>query len=141
MDCQLMSGEGDRVWDEYHWERLFRRQDARTSWYMPELLDLAGKASLVAAKIAAAVGDPGDDSDPAMSVAYLKRALAGINGVVRDLSILAERQAARSSPPGAGDPARGTTVTELRKTAFCVRGGIVSLMGQYRAVWQRRHAQ
>jgi len=93
----------------------------------PAAIKLATHAALASAKLAAALSD--DDVDElGMTIAYLKRALKAITVSLDSAAkLLSEKLIA----------ARQYSV--LQQRLFQVRDGIITLMGEYRGEWRRRH--
>jgi len=93
----------------------------------PATAALHSEATLVAAKLAAALND--DDVDElGMSIAYLKRGVRAVTVALGAVSQLAEGKLI--------DPQR----TELLNARlFSIRDGIVTAMGEYRAEFRRRY--
>ena len=92
----------------------------------PAAMNLSAQASIVSAKLAAALSD--DDIDElGMTIAYLKRALRGVTSGL-DSAVQLQRD-------GTIDAAHFGT---LNQQLFQVRDGIITLMGEFRAEWRRR---
>lgn len=95
----------------------------------PATVSLQGNATLVAAKLAAALND--DDIDElGMSIAYLKRALCALTAALDAVA-----QLRRSNLMDAG------RVELLQARLFSIRDGTVTAMGDYRAEFRRRHGK
>jgi hypothetical protein len=93
----------------------------------PAAIKLATHAALASAKLAAALSD--DDVDElGMTIAYLKRALKAITVSLDSAAKLVSEKliAARQ-------------YSVLQQRLFQVRDGIITLMGEYRGEWRRRH--
>src|SRR6201997_1576166 len=92
----------------------------------PAAIKLATHSALASAKLAAALN--GDDVDEiGMTIAYLKRALKAITiSMNAAAQLLSEKLIT------------GTQHSILQQRLFQVRGGIITLMGEYRAEWRRR---
>lgn len=109
-------------------ESLFTPRDGQKV-LPPAVAKLTSNATLASVKLAAALSD--DDVDElGMTIAYLKRALKAITVALEaaaqceDAQLLAPESAAL-----------------LRARIFSIRDGIVSLMGEYRGEWRRRHGR
>lgn len=106
-------------------DQLF--DDLGESQNLPAAVKLATQSAIASAKLAAALSD--DDADEiGMTIAYLKRALKAITNALdacaqlrKDRILDRERQ------------------TALTQRLFQIRDGIVTLMGEFRAEWRRRH--
>jgi len=93
----------------------------------PAAIELSHQASIMGGKLAAALSDPGS-AELGMTIAYLKRALRAVN-----LGLNAYAELRREKVFGR------TRDRRLREQLFEVRDAIVSLMGEVRAEWRRRH--
>jgi hypothetical protein len=106
-------------------DQMFEECDVKVESH-PAAVHLSAQASLVSAKLAAALSD--DDIDEiGMTIAYLKRAL---RGVTTGLDCASQLQR-----DGVIDNER---FGSLNQQLFQVRDGIISLMGDFRAEWRRR---
>ena len=106
-------------------DQMFEECDVKVENH-PAAVSLSAQASVVSAKLAAALSD--DDIDEiGMTIAYLKRAL---RGVTTGLDCASQLQR-----DGVIDMDHFGT---LNRQLFQVRDGIISLMGEFRAEWRRR---
>lgn len=95
----------------------------------PATVALQGNATLVAAKLAAALND--DDIDElGMSIAYLKRALRALSVA---LDAVMQLRSSKLMDEG--------RVELLQARLFSIRDGTVTAMGDYRAEFRRRHGK
>ena len=93
----------------------------------PAVIELHSQTTLAAAKLAAALND--DDIDEiGMSIAYLKRALRALTGAL-DSAVQMKKDALVDAP----------SFELLRSRIFSIRDCIVSMMGEYRSEFRRRH--
>jgi len=93
----------------------------------PAAVKLATQSAIASAKLAAALSD--DDIDEiGMTIAYLKRALKAITNAM-DAAV-----ALRSEITLTKD-----RFAVLNNRLFQIRDGIITLMGEYRTEWRRRH--
>jgi hypothetical protein len=130
--------DGEEPGEPYRKHPLHRSAFALTMWVLdffeqhPDLqdhtaaVDLASHCATVSAKLAAALGGD-EEREIGLTIAYLKRALKAANDALMCSNQLSEegrlgKRSARS----------------LLRRVFEVRGGIVQLMGEYRAEWRRR---
>lgn len=108
-------------------EGLFGAREKHGEDLPPAAARLSTSATLASVKLAAALSD--DDVDElGMTIAYLKRALKAITNA---LEATTECEAQRLLEP--------ERAAFLRAGIFGVRDGIVSLMGEFRGEWRRRH--
>jgi hypothetical protein len=106
-------------------DQMFEECQVKVENY-PAAVNLSAQASLVSAKLAAALSD--DDIDEiGMTIAYLKRALRGVTSGLESASQLLRDGVIDSDHFGS-----------LNHQLFQVRDGIISLMGDFRAEWRRR---
>ena len=92
----------------------------------PATAVLHSEATLVAAKLAAALND-GDFDELGMSIAYLKR---GVRALTTALGAVAQLTEGRLINPERAEV--------LKARLFSIRDGIVTAMGEYRAEFRRR---
>ena len=108
-----------------HIDRLFDERDPAAQH--PAAVRLSTSCTLANVKLAAALSD--DDVDEiGMTIAYLKRALKAVTNALD--------AAAQCRQENLLDAAQ---CNDLTARIFQVRDGIISLMGQYRHEWRRRH--
>ena len=133
------SGAEQKATESFEDNILYRAAFALTVWIdklfdqnaalqnEPAAIKLATHAALASAKLAAALSD--DDVDElGMTIAYLKRALKAITVSLDSAAKLVSEKliAARQ-------------YSVLQQRLFQVRDGIITLMGEYRGEWRRRH--
>ena len=133
------SGPEQKATESFEDNILYRAAFALTVWIdklfdqnaalqnEPAAIKLATHAALASAKLAAALSD--DDVDElGMTIAYLKRALKAITVSLDSAAKLVSEKliAARQ-------------YSVLQQRLFQVRDGIITLMGEYRGEWRRRH--
>ncbi len=95
----------------------------------PLVVKLATQSAIASAKLAAALSD--DDVDEiGMTIAYLKRALKAITSAM-EAGVQLKREI--SLPP--------ERCATLIHRLFHIRDGIITLMGEFRSEWRRRHGQ
>lgn len=93
----------------------------------PHAVKMATCTALASAKLAAALSD--DDVDEiGMTIAYLKRALKAITNSMEAAAALFGQHLITSQQH-----------VDANRRLFQVRDGIISLMGEYRGEWRRRH--
>lgn len=106
-------------------DQMFEECDVKVESH-PAAVNLSTQASLVSAKLAAALSD--DDIDEiGMTIAYLKRALRGVTSGLESAAQLLKENVIDGEHFGA-----------LNHQLFHVRDGIITLMGDFRAEWRRR---
>lgn len=106
-------------------DQMFEECDVKVENH-PAAVNLSAQASVVSAKLAAALSD--DDIDEiGMTIAYLKRALRGVTTGLECAAQLQKDHVIDGEHFGA-----------LNHQLFQVRDGIIALMGDFRAEWRRR---
>ncbi len=93
----------------------------------PAMNTLATQVTLATAKLAAALNDE-DLEEIGMNIAYLKRALHALNTSLDAVVQLGEHNVVDTE-----------TVERLRSGVFAIRNDIVTITGEYRAEFRRRH--
>jgi hypothetical protein len=93
----------------------------------PAMNILATQVTLATAKLAAALNDE-DLEEPGMSIAYLKRALHALNTGLDAVMQLRDKEVVDVP-----------TFERLRGRLFAIRNDIVTITGEYRAEFRRRH--
>ena len=108
-------------------DRLFDDHPALAN--EPAAVKLATHSALASAKLAAALSD--DDVDEiGMTIAYLKRALKAIT-LAMEAAVALRAEELITLPQQAA----------VTRRLFQVRDGIISLMGEWRSEWVRRHGR
>jgi hypothetical protein len=125
--------------DSFEDHSLYRAAFALTIWIdrlfdqnaslqnEPAAVKLATHSALASAKLAAALSDDGVD-EIGMTIAYLKRALKAITMSMEAAAQLLSEKLVTSEQHAL-----------LQQRLFQVRDGIITLMGEYRGEWRRRH--
>jgi hypothetical protein len=107
-------------------DEIFGNAPTRTQEH-PAAVALQSQNTLAAAKLAAALNDD-DVEELGMSIAYLKRALHAITTSLDAVANLQE-----------GELLSDHDANRIRDRLFEIRGGVVTIMGDYRAEFRRRH--
>ena len=108
-------------------EALFTAREKKGGELPPAAARLSTNATLASVKLAAALSD--DDVDElGMTIAYLKRALKAVTSALEAAGECEEQRLL--------EPERAAF---LRGGIFGVRDGIITLMGELRGEWRRRH--